>query len=40
VIDCRPHRAPRARGTIDWTELTDQKISAIPLLTALRTGEQ
>jgi len=36
VIDCRPQRRPRPDGGIRWAELTEEKIAAIPLLTALR----
>jgi 5-formyltetrahydrofolate cyclo-ligase len=36
VIDCRPGRAPRPPAAIDWESLTDEKIGAIPLLSALR----
>jgi len=36
VIDCRPGRGERPLGGIRWSELTDEKIAAIPLLTALR----
>ncbi len=36
VIDCRPGRAPRPPAAIDWDNLTDEKIAAIPLLSALR----
>ena len=36
VIDCRPGRGPRPVGGIRWSELTDEKIAAIPLLAALR----
>jgi 5-formyltetrahydrofolate cyclo-ligase len=36
VIDCRGMRGPRPEGGIRWAELTDEKIAAIPLLTALR----
>jgi 5-formyltetrahydrofolate cyclo-ligase len=36
VIDCRDTRGPRPTGGIDWSELTDEKIDAIPLLRALR----
>jgi 5-formyltetrahydrofolate cyclo-ligase len=36
VIDCRPGRPRRTAGEIRWTELTDEKIDAIPLLRALR----
>jgi 5-formyltetrahydrofolate cyclo-ligase len=35
VIDCRPRRGPRPPGKICWSELTDEKISAIPLLATL-----
>jgi 5-formyltetrahydrofolate cyclo-ligase len=36
VIDCRPGRGGRPVGGIRWSELTDEKIAAIPLLAALR----
>jgi 5-formyltetrahydrofolate cyclo-ligase len=36
VIDCRPGRGPRPVGGVRWSELTDEKIAAIPLLAALR----
>jgi 5-formyltetrahydrofolate cyclo-ligase len=36
VIDCRGVRGPRPDDGIRWAELTDAKIAAIPLLTALR----
>ncbi|MDR7278088.1 5-formyltetrahydrofolate cyclo-ligase [Catenuloplanes atrovinosus] len=36
VIDCRPHRGPRTPGRIDWADLTEAKIAAIPLLRQLR----
>lgn len=36
VIDCRPRRGPRPADGIRWAELTEEKITAIPLLTALR----
>ena len=36
VIDCRPGRGPRPDASICWPELTDEKIAAIPLLSALR----
>jgi 5-formyltetrahydrofolate cyclo-ligase len=36
VIDCRPHRGPRPTDGIRWSELTEEKIAAIPLLAALR----
>jgi 5-formyltetrahydrofolate cyclo-ligase len=38
VIDARARtgRPPRPQAGIDWDDLTDEKIAAIPLLTALR----
>ena len=36
VIDCRPGRGSRPTPAIDWADLTDEKIAAIPLLSALR----
>ncbi|MBO0849343.1 MAG: 5-formyltetrahydrofolate cyclo-ligase [Pseudonocardia sp.] len=36
VIDCRAKRAHRPDGGIRWSELTEEKIDAIPLLRALR----
>jgi 5-formyltetrahydrofolate cyclo-ligase len=38
VIDCREKRSARPEGRIRWTELTEEKIAAIPLLTVLRSG--
>jgi 5-formyltetrahydrofolate cyclo-ligase len=38
VIDCRAGRAPRPVPGIRWDDLTDEKIAAIPLLTALRAA--
>lgn len=38
IIDCRPGRGPRPAPTVSWPELTEAKIAAIPLLTALRPG--
>ncbi|MGP7998895.1 MAG: 5-formyltetrahydrofolate cyclo-ligase [Streptosporangiaceae bacterium] len=40
VIDCRPARGPRPAARIDWADLTEAKIAAIPLLTALRAGQR
>ncbi|MEP7026933.1 MAG: 5-formyltetrahydrofolate cyclo-ligase, partial [Actinomycetota bacterium] len=37
VIDCRAGRRPQPAG-ISWADLTEEKIAAIPLLTALRPG--
>jgi 5-formyltetrahydrofolate cyclo-ligase len=39
IIDCRPCRARRPDADIRWAELTDEKISSIPLLAALRSRE-
>jgi 5-formyltetrahydrofolate cyclo-ligase len=39
IIDCRPCRARRPAADIRWAELTDEKISSIPLLAALRSRE-
>jgi 5-formyltetrahydrofolate cyclo-ligase len=36
IVDCRHRRADRPAGSIVWAELTDEKISAIPLLASLR----
>jgi 5-formyltetrahydrofolate cyclo-ligase len=36
VIDCRPGRPPREPASIQWAELTEDKIAAIPLLSKLR----
>ncbi len=36
IIDCRPGRGPRPAAGISWPELTEDKIAAIPLLSALR----
>jgi len=35
VLDCREHRGPRPADGIHWSELTAEKIAAIPLLTHL-----
>jgi 5-formyltetrahydrofolate cyclo-ligase len=35
VIDCRPRHGPRPAAGICWDDLTEEKIAAIPLLTAL-----
>lgn len=35
VIDCRQTRGPRPRAEIRWEELTEEKVAAIPLLSAL-----
>lgn len=36
IIDCRAVRGGRPDGGIRWSELTEEKIAAIPLLAALR----
>jgi 5-formyltetrahydrofolate cyclo-ligase len=38
VIDCRERRGPRPVEGIRWSELTPEKIGAIPLLRALQEG--
>ena len=38
VIDCRSRHAPRPAAAIRWGDLTEEKIAAIPLLGALRSG--
>ena len=35
VIDCRPERGPRPVAGLRWADLTEAKIAAIPLLSAL-----
>ncbi len=36
VIDCRPRHRPRPAAGICWEDLTEEKIAAIPLLSAQR----
>lgn len=36
VIDCRQEARERPRAGIEWADLTEEKIAAIPLLSALR----
>jgi 5-formyltetrahydrofolate cyclo-ligase len=38
VIDCRPLHGPREPARIRWDDLTDEKIAAIPLLSAHRAA--
>src|SRR6204780_4225186 len=38
IIDCRSVRGPRPTAGIRWEDLTEEKIAAIPLLTARRAG--
>jgi 5-formyltetrahydrofolate cyclo-ligase len=40
VIDCRSRRAPRPAAGIVWDDLTEEKIAAIPLLSALRAADR
>ncbi len=40
VIDCRPRHGPRPTARIDWEDLTEEKIAAIPLLAAQRGGQE
>jgi 5-formyltetrahydrofolate cyclo-ligase len=40
VIDCRPRHGPRPAAGICWEDLTEEKIAAIPLLSAQRAGQQ
>ena len=39
VIDCRERSGPRPSAGIEWPDLTQEKIAAIPLLTALRAAQ-
>jgi len=38
VIDCRSRSGPRPTAGIEWSDLTAEKIAAIPLLSALRAA--
>lgn len=40
VIDCRARRSARPEHAIQWSELTEEKISSIPLLAALHRSLQ
>jgi 5-formyltetrahydrofolate cyclo-ligase len=40
VIDCRPRHGPRRPAAIRWDDLTEEKIAAIPLLSAQRAGQR
>src|SRR5580700_4760919 len=40
VIDCRPRQGPRQAAAIRWEDLTEEKIAAIPLLSAQRPGQR
>jgi 5-formyltetrahydrofolate cyclo-ligase len=40
VIDCRPRHGPRRPASICWDDLTEEKIAAIPLLSAQRASRQ
>lgn len=39
TIDCRSRHRPRPAIGIRWEDLTEEKIAAIPLLSALRAGQ-
>jgi 5-formyltetrahydrofolate cyclo-ligase len=36
IIDCRPSHGPRRTAALQWDDLTEEKIAAIPLLAAQR----
>ena len=38
IIDCRACRAERPAAGLHWDDLTEEKIGAIPLLSALRAA--
>jgi 5-formyltetrahydrofolate cyclo-ligase len=38
VIDCRGRSGPKRSAGIEWTDLTEEKIAAIPLLAALKAA--
>jgi 5-formyltetrahydrofolate cyclo-ligase len=40
IIDCRARHGPRPVTGIRWDELTEEKIAAIPLLSAQRAGQR
>jgi 5-formyltetrahydrofolate cyclo-ligase len=40
VIDCRPRHRPRQAAAIRWEDLTEEKIAAIPLLSAQRATQR
>ena len=40
VIDCRPRHGPRQVAAIRWEDLTEEKIAAIPLLSAQRASQR
>jgi 5-formyltetrahydrofolate cyclo-ligase len=40
VIDSRDRQGPRPDAAIRWDDLTEEKIAAIPLLTAMRAGQR
>jgi len=40
VIDCRSRHGPRQAAGIRWDDLTEEKIAAIPLLSAQRASER
>jgi 5-formyltetrahydrofolate cyclo-ligase len=40
VIDCRPRHGPQQAAAIRWEDLTEEKIAAIPLLSAQRASQR
>jgi 5-formyltetrahydrofolate cyclo-ligase len=40
VIDCRSRHGPRQAAGIRWEDLTEEKIAAIPLLSAQRSSDR
>jgi 5-formyltetrahydrofolate cyclo-ligase len=40
VIDCRSRHGPRRPASVRWEDLTEEKIEAIPLLSARRAGQR
>ena len=40
IIDCRRAHGPRPAAGICWDDLTEEKIAAIPLLSAQRAARQ
>ncbi len=40
IIDCRARHRPRPAAGVRWDELTEEKIAAIPLLSAQRAGQR
>ncbi|MGC1284743.1 MAG: 5-formyltetrahydrofolate cyclo-ligase, partial [Streptosporangiaceae bacterium] len=40
IIDCRSQHGPRQAAAIRWEDLTEEKIAAIPLLSAQRASQR